>query len=316
MARERHPVPGHEQRPRCRDDRIAGGISTVEPPLVGASAGSTGRGPGKPLQPGDRTSGRIVERHLAPADAHRSDPRRAGFLEDRDGRVPFSGTPPGDGSHHLQCRLILLPTGGTRQPFEPRGRLERPAALEGLKRGKHRGSPTGWRVEPTTGHLHDRDGITRSDRFFEEPIRAGAELQFVSRPTCGRQRPEEAVRLGLDAPPGALAPWRTEEKIAIATEDLVDERGRIAPAFIGDQAADAVELSFFESIGGERHATVTPTLADIIGRRVGIAGARRLVLGGGLFSLRLLILLLLGEDRKRPRTGAETDDEDEHHQRK
>ena len=74
-------------------------------------------------------------------------------------------------------------------------------------------------------------------------------------------------------------------------------------------------MSFLESIGGARHATVTPTVADIIGRRVGIAGARRIVLGGGLFSLRLLVLLLLGEDRKRPRTGAETDDEDEHHQR-
>ena len=40
-----------------------------------------------------------------------------------------------------------------------------------------------------------------------------------------------------------------------------------------------------------------------------------IVLGGGLFSLRLLVLVLLGEDGKRPRTGAETDDEDEHHQR-
>ena len=315
MARERHPVPGHEKRPRCRDDRIAGGISTVEPPLAGASARPTGWCPGKPLQPGDRASGRIVERQLAPPDAHRTDPRRAGLLEDRDGRLTFTGTPPGDGTHHRQRRLIFLPTGGARQPFEPRGRLERPAALEGLERGKHRGPPTGWRVKPTTGHLHDRDGIPRSDRFFEEPIRAGAELQLVGRPTCGRQRSEEAVCLGLDAPPGALAPRRTEEKIAIATEDLVNERGRIAPAFIGDQAANAVELSFFESIGGERHATVTPTVADIIGRRVGIAGARRIVLGGGLFSLRLLVLVLLGEDGKRPRTGAETDDEDEHHQR-
>ena len=59
MACERHPVPRHEKRPRCRDHRIAGGISTVQPPLVGASAGSTGRGPGKPLQPGDRASGRM-----------------------------------------------------------------------------------------------------------------------------------------------------------------------------------------------------------------------------------------------------------------
>jgi hypothetical protein len=171
-------------------------------------------------------------------------------------------------------------------------------------------------VKPTTGHLYDRDGIPRSDRFFEEPIRAGPELEFVGRPTCGRQRSEETVRLRLDAPPGALAPRRTEEKIAIATEDLVDERGRIAPAFIGDQAADAVELSFLESIGGERHATVAPTVADIIGRRVGIAGARRIVLGGCLFSLRLPVLLLLGEDRKRPRTGAKTDEDNAQHQPK
>jgi len=169
-------------------------------------------------------------------------------------------------------------------------------------------------VEPTTGHLHDRDEITRSDRFFEEPIRAGAKLQLISRSTCGRQGSEETVRLGLDAPPGALAPRWTEEKIAIATEDLVDKRGRITPAFIGDQAADAVELSFFETVGRERHATVIPTVADIIGRRVGIAGARRVVLCGRLFSLRLPVPLLLGEDRKRPRTGAQTDGNNEQHQ--
>jgi hypothetical protein len=169
-------------------------------------------------------------------------------------------------------------------------------------------------VKPTTGHLHDRDGITRSDRFFEEPIRAGTELEFVGRPTCGRQRSEETVRLGLDAPPGALAPWRTKEKIAIATEDFVNERGRIAPAFIGDQAADAVELSFFETIGGERHTTVIPAVADIIDRRVGITGARRIVLGGRLFSLRLPVPLLLGEDRKRPRSGAKADDDNAQHQ--
>ena len=299
VAGEGHPVARHEERPGCRDEGVAGGIAAVEPPFAGAPTGAAGRRTGEPLEPGDGAAGRIGERHFPSADTHRPRPPR--LPENGHGRVPFAGAPPGNSAHHDEGRLILLVSRSAGQPFEPRRRLEWPATLQGVERREHRRPSPRWGVKPTPGHRHNRDRIVGSDRLLEEPVRAGTELDFVGSPPGVGERPEEPARFRLDAPPGALASRRTEEKVAVAPEDFVDERRRIAPAFVGDEAADAVELTLLETVGGERDAPVVPPFAGFVGRRVGVAGPRGIGLRGRFVERLLARFSLLGNGEGRPR---------------
>lgn len=173
-----------------------------------------GRRTGQPLEPGSGTAGRIGERHLPSADTHR--PHAPRFSEDRHGASRSPARPPSDSAHHGEGRLILLVPRSTGQPFEPGCRLEWPATLQGVEGREHRRPPPGGGVKPAAGHRHNRDRIVGRDRLLEEPISAGTELNFIGRPPGLGERPEEMARFRLDAPPGALAPRRTEEEVAVS----------------------------------------------------------------------------------------------------
>ena len=150
VSRERHPVAGHQQRPGCHRDRVAGRIAAVQPPFGVLAIAGPGGLSGDRLEERGCRIGRKRQRHVPTADPGGGGAATADLLEDFDRSLSITRQPPSLGPHHGERRLESR-SPARLQAIEPGGCRQRLVRLERLERRQHGGLLAGGRMKPAAG---------------------------------------------------------------------------------------------------------------------------------------------------------------------
>ena len=219
--------------------------------------------PGVSCQPGGGPARSIGKADILAPEPHLSAPTGTHPIEHCHRGLAFPRAPPRHGPHHRQRRLKRLTAAECLQAIEPGSGLERLVSLQRLKRRHHRGPPAGGGVKPAAGDSHHARPVSPGDRLLQFPFGTGAKLQLIGLAALGRKRRQQAVGIGLNTAPGAVALIGPKEEVAVAPENFIEQRGSIAPSAVGDEPAHPVELPLFQAVSRERHSPRLIRLFDL-----------------------------------------------------